>query len=271
MPHFSLHERGPRRPAGTATLALATLLSPAATALACPGLAHVDVYDRHEQRVLEMHAHRGQHYVIGQPGHEYAVRIRNCTGERILAVVSVDGVNVITGETASPDQSGYVLEPWGFVNIQGWRKDLERTAAFYFSERDDAYATQTDRPDDLGVIGVAVFRERERRQIHSLESGIPAAPAARRESSAAQAKAGRDAASEAADGLYALGTGHGRGEAAPAERVAFERASHRPGQRTVIRYDRYENLVARGVLPWPVGPAREPDPFPGTFGFVPDP
>ena len=221
--------------------------------------------------MLEIHPRRGRHYVVGQPGHEYAVRIRNCTAERILAVLSVDGVNVITGETASPDQSGYVLEPWGFVNIQGWRKDLERTAAFYFSEPHDAYATRTDRPDDLGVIGVAVFRERGRRQIYSRESGIPPAPAARQDSAAADARAGRKAAPEAADGLEALGTGHGRRESSPAERVAFERASRRPEQRTVIRYDRYENLVARGILTRPAGPAREPDPFPGTFGFVPDP
>ena len=165
MPLVPLPSRGHRNPASTAMLALAALLSVPATTLACPGLARVDVYDRHEQRVLEIHPHRGRHYVVGQPGHDYAVRIRNCTAQRILAVVSVDGVNVITGETASPDQSGYVLEPWDYANIQGWRKDLERTAAFYFSEPYDAYATRTGRPDDLGVIGVAVFRERERRQI----------------------------------------------------------------------------------------------------------
>ena len=55
----------------------------------------------------------GRNYIVGTPGHEYAVRIRNCTGGRVLVVTSVDGVNVISGETASPSQSGYVLEPWG--------------------------------------------------------------------------------------------------------------------------------------------------------------
>ena len=38
----------------------------------------------------------------------------------------------------------------------------------------------------------------------------------------------------------------------------------------VLRYDRYENLVAKGVLPGP-DRWREPDPFPGALGFVPDP
>jgi hypothetical protein len=68
-----------------------------------------------------------------------------------------------------------------------------------------------------------------------------------------------------------LGTGHGRSEYSPAERVQFERASRRPDDRIVIRYDRRENLVAMGVLPARACPWREPDPFPGSFGFVPDP
>ena len=105
--------------------------------------------------------HRGRQFVVGRPGNEYAIRIRNCSDRRVLAVVSVDGVNVVTGETAAPDQSGYVIEPYGYVTIEGWRKDLERTAAFYFTDPGDAYATRTGRPDDLGVIGVALFRERE--------------------------------------------------------------------------------------------------------------
>jgi hypothetical protein len=79
---------------------------------------------------------------------------------RVLAVVSVDGVNVITGEDADPDQSGYVIEPDATVDIQGWRKDFERTAAFYFTDVGDAYASRTGRPGNLGVIGIAAFRER---------------------------------------------------------------------------------------------------------------
>jgi hypothetical protein len=263
--------RRSRAPVAIASCALVATLGMPGAVLACRGLASVDLYDRNEQRALEVHPHRGRHYVVGQPGHEYAIRIRNCSAGRVLAVVSVDGVNVVTGETASPDQSGYVLEPGAYVNIQGWRKDLERTAAFYFSDPADAYASRTGRPDDLGVVGVALFEERERRQLFSRDSAGPAAPAARQESAASEAKADRNAASDAAEAMYALGTGHGRREYAPAERVAFERASRWPSQRVVIRYDRYENLVALGVIPRPDRPRREPDPFPAALGFVPDP
>jgi hypothetical protein len=188
----------------------------------------------------------------------------------VLAVVSVDGVNVVSGETASPDQAGYVIEPGGYVNIQGWRKDLDRTAAFYFADPGDAYASRTGRPDNLGVLGVALFREREHRRYYSNEdAALPTAPSAG--AAAKDADATRDRSEAGAPRTEAsLGTGHGRRELSPVERVEFERASDEPDQRVVIRYDRRESLVAMGVIPsarrW-----HDPDPFPATLGFVPDP
>ena len=248
---------------------LAALLPLALPAAASPPV-RVDIYDRSQQTALETFHHRGRNYVVGEPGNEYAIRIRNCSGRRVLAVVSVDGVNVITGETAAPDQSGYVIEPYGYVNIEGWRKDLDRTAAFYFSDPRDAYAARTGRPDDLGVIGVAVFNEQETMRLMQLPATSAEPPAASRPDASADMKAqGRAAESTAA--VPGLGTGHGRREWSPAQRVEFERARSRPDQRVVIRYDRRENLVAMGVLPRPVRPWREPDPFPGALGFVPDP
>ena len=228
----------------------ATLFVSAASACSSP-IARVDVYDRTEGRALETYPHRGRQFVVGRPGNEYAVRIRNCSDQRVLAVVSVDGVNVVTGERAAPDQSGYVIEPHGYVTIEGWRKDLERTAAFYFTDPGDSYAARTGRPNDVGVIGVALFREREHE------------PRAERQA----AKVANEADAAAAP---SLGTGHGRREWSPAQRVAFERASNHPDQRVAIRYERRENLVAMGVLPDTRRPWHEPDPFPGALGFVPD-
>ena len=53
-----------------------------------------------------------------------------------------------------------MLDPWGSVEITGWRKSLERTAAFYFTDLGDSYAARTGRPQNVGVIGVAVFQEK---------------------------------------------------------------------------------------------------------------
>lgn len=264
--------------AATAAI-LATAITPQAVSRA-DSLARVDIYDRSADMELPVYRHKGRRYVAGQPGNEYAIRIRNHTSGRLLAVVSVDGVNAVTGESASPDQSGYVLEPGGYVNIQGWRKDLNRTAAFYFSDPSDSYAARTGRPRDIGVIGVALFRERdfERPALLGRErrSAVPS-PQASTEADAAGGSRARNEARfpeySAAAPLPALGTGHGRGEYSPVEQVAFERAKTQPDELIAIRYERRETLVALGVLPeprirrWP----RQPDPFPGALGFVPDP
>src|SRR5262245_40016303 len=138
-------------------------------------LVKIEVYDRTSGQTLDQHRFRWQRYIAGEPGHEYAIRLRNRSAGRVLAVVSVDGVNVISGETASPDQSGYVIDAGESVEIQGWRKDLERTAAFYFTDVADAYAARTGRPENIGVIGVAAFRERPRIAVAEVDRS-PAEP-----------------------------------------------------------------------------------------------
>jgi len=216
-----------------------------ATLLACAPafaqrLADISVYDRSEGRWLQAYRHAGRAYVVGKPGHEYQVRVTNRLGEDLLAVVSVDGVNVITGETAHPSQSGYVVAPHGSVEIQGWRKNLSQTAAFYFTSLPDSYAARTGRPEEVGVIGIALFRRKTAAPI------ADARAPARAESS--------------------MGTGHGRREHSPALRVTFERATSAPAEMLALYYDSHANLVARGVIREPVPMA--PRPFPG---FVPDP
>ncbi len=128
-------------------------------------LVQVDVYNRTTGAPLPIYPSSNRNWIEGVPGHEYAVRIRNTTGARVLVVTSVDGVNVISGDTAAPSQSGYVLEPYGSVEIQGWRKSMSRTAAFYFTDLGDSYAARTGRPQNVGVIGVAVFQEKARPRI----------------------------------------------------------------------------------------------------------
>ena len=140
-------------------LAIAMTLN-AAPAAAIGDLGSVDLVARPSGRVLPVHPRDGRHWVVGTPGQEYGVRVCNTTGGRVLAVMSVDGVNVVSGDTASPAQSGYVLDPRECTDINGWRKNLSSTAAFYFTELPDAYAARTGRPENVGVVGVAFFRER---------------------------------------------------------------------------------------------------------------
>jgi hypothetical protein len=232
-------------------VAAATLLVSAA-AFAHGGLLDLSVYDRTEGRRLQVYWHEGRAWIAGRPGNEYQVALRSRQSQDVLAVVSVDGVNVITGQTADPSQSGYVLSPRGGLDVLGWRKSLSQTAAFYFTALPDSYAARTGRPDDVGVIGVALF-QRKVQPPQPLSQGAPAA-AARAESSA--------------DASAKLGTGHGRQEYSPAMHVTFERATSAPAEVITLYYDSHANLLARGIIRDPVRVAPVPRPFPG---FVPDP
>lgn len=67
---------------------------------------------------------------------------------------------MVSGETANWSQTGYVLGRYQSFDVKGWRKSMERTAAFFFTEHDNSYAARTERPDHVGVIGVAMFRKK---------------------------------------------------------------------------------------------------------------
>ena len=229
--------------------------------LAARSLVEIDVVDRDSGQWLPEYRHRGQDWIAGQPGNRYAVRLTNNSGERVLVVLSVDGVNAISGQTAHPSQAGYVLGPWQSTEVAGWRKSLDDIAQFVFTDLPDSYAARTGRPDNVGVIGIAVFRER---RIVPRPIPMPA-PVTGARNAAPAAEASR--ADSTAQGI---GTGHGQREWAPVSRTDFRRASTQPAQLSQLRYDDEAGLVAMGVLPRRHRPdVRGPQAFPG--GFVPDP
>lgn len=240
-------------------------------------LVDLAVIDRDSGQWLPEYLHRGQTWIPGAPGHRYAVRLTNVSSERVLVVLSVDGVNAVSGQTADPSQAGYVLAPWQSTEINGWRKSLDDVAQFVFTDLPDSYAARTGRPDNVGVIGIAVFRE-----THSIVDDEPGI--ARDESRgdmpgryAAKAAAPAAAESAAADSAYggiarqSIGTGHGEREWSPVGRTDFERASARPEQVTQLRYDDLDALAALGILSRPhrYWQQEQPDAFPA--GFVADP
>jgi hypothetical protein len=239
-------------------------------ALLCAGTVHahgrlvdLSVYDRTEGRRLPVYWHDGRAYIVGKPGNEYQVSVRNRLRKDVLTVVSVDGVNVISGETADPAQTGYVLSPAQGYDILGWRKSLSQTAAFYFTALADSYAARTGRPNNVGAIGVAVFRKKA-----PPVAIAPAPSIARREANADAASAPRAQEQESR-----LGTGHGRREMSLAHQVAFERASSAPAETITLYYDSYRNLVAQGVIRESLPRiAPLPQPFPGAgVRFAADP
>ena len=260
----------------TLLIFLATLMTSACGPLSARPLVDVTVVDRDTGATLPRYPHRGDTWVAGTPGNRYGVRLTNTTGQRVLVVLSVDGINAVTGETANPSQGGYVLEPWESAEISGWRKSMDDIAQFVFTDLGDSYAARTGRPRNVGVIGVAVFEESRPRHYHA-----PMPPIARsgdyerKEAKAAAPTAGamNESAADSSAQPQSMGTGHGQREWSPVGQTTFLRASRSPAQVTQLRYDDAYRLVAMGVLPRQA-PYRYPsDDRPRAFpnGFVADP
>jgi hypothetical protein len=258
-------------------LTVALLSASACGPLSARPLVDLSVVDRDSGQWLPEYSHRGQRWVAGTPGHRYAVRLTNTSSERVLVVLSVDGVNAVSGETADPSQSGYVLAPWQSTEINGWRKSLDDVAQFVFTDLGDSYAARTGRPDNVGVIGIAVFRE-----ARPIAYAPPAPPVVMRDerrsvaqgAAKAAAPAAEAAASDSAYGAVArqsIGTGHGEREWSPVGRTDFQRASTRPAQVMQLRYDDVDTLASLGILPRPERGWRQGQPEAFPVGFVPDP
>jgi hypothetical protein len=262
----------------TALLQLAALTSLAGLHASCaavlpPPLLDMQLVDRDSGALLTQYPSRGRRFSPGAPGARYAIRLSNRSGERVLVVLSVDGVNAITGDTAAWTQSGYVLSPGESCDITGWRKNDERIAAFEFTSLGDSYAARTGRPANVGVIGAAVFRETPpvvyESQIAPPVAAMPVAPAPLSRLNGAAADAAPAARAESERTARArLGTGHGASEWSPIQHTAFQRRTSQPEQLLEIRYDSQANLMAAGIMPRPL--AGLPSAFPNGR-YVPDP
>ncbi len=253
---------------------------------------------------LETYFHGGSMFVAGAIGQRYNIRVTNHTGERVEAVVTVDGRDVVSGELGNfKKQRGYVIAPFDSVVIEGYRQSLSQVASFRFSDISSSYSARRGTPQHVGVVGVAVFKEKPRpkprpRPITRRPYYEPYAGAAderqaggatrsksaaskRAPSSTAEAAPNRDAA---IGGSFAppprtnnIGTEYGETRYSSVREVEFKRRrGKRPDSILTLYYDTRDGLRNRGV---PVDPpfhhhhfTPEPEPFPvSDRRFAPPP
>ncbi len=102
-----------------------------------------------------------KNYVVGEAGTRYTILLRNRSPFRFEVVLSVDGLDVLDGKDASLAKRGYVLDPRGELEVDGFRQSMDQVAAFRFGTVSSSYANQKHgETRNVGVIGVAVFHER---------------------------------------------------------------------------------------------------------------
>jgi hypothetical protein len=118
-------------------------------------------------RSVAEHRHDNNTFVEAREGTEYSLRIKNNSWQRVLAVISVDGINAISGQPASGEdrQNGYIIEAHRSIEVKGYRIDHQNVAAFRFADGKLSYAATTadtgpNPGKNNGVIGVRFYPER---------------------------------------------------------------------------------------------------------------
>jgi hypothetical protein len=204
------------------------------------------------------HAH--QSYVMGSLGARYTLRVVNRSGQRVEAVVSVDGRDVLDGRAADMRKRGYLVPAWGSVEIDGWRLSQRQVAAFRFASVRDSYAARMGNARNVGVIGVAVFPERyvpppppvyvpwDRERSSGAPAREESTEAQSAPSASADARGGAARRAPSPSARPGLGTEFGERVHSEVREVTFVRAhASRPAAMLGVRYDDREGLYAAGV------------------------
>jgi hypothetical protein len=187
--------------------------------------------------------HITKQYLEAMRDENYGIIIHNMTPERIGVVIAVDGRNIISGKRSDlkNTEAMYIVNSYEYGEYDGWRTANDRVHKFYFTDTADSYAVRTFGDSSaMGVIAVAVYREKGQPQLRYEQEKRdyrPAAPSAER---SARGKAGV-ACDESA------GTGFGDEHYSPTIRVAFE-PEGTPIQKTLIKYEWREVLCRKGIL-----------------------
>ncbi len=216
---------------------------------------------------------KGDSYTINVCGNRYSKHMYRDTN-RTLFVVSVDGLNVISGEPAAYKQTGYVVPTNSCNKIKGWRKNMNEEALFFLTSLENSYSNKTNNDtSNVGVIGIAMFNEYQEpsKPIISYENEHKLNGMAGASKSAESGLA--SPSSKPMDEMVArksetIGTGHGERVTSQATSTDFKRASEKPYKVISFYYDTYENLLEKGIIRKKY---QGPQAFPTETKFAPDP
>jgi hypothetical protein len=179
---------------------------------------------------LERHVSRGRTYVEALPGREYSIRLRNHTDLRTAFALSVDGLNTIDAKTTSArTASKWILDPWQEITIDGWQTSASKARRFFFTTEESSYGAWLGKTTNLGVIAVAVFREKRMKAQAPSRGAMEAEPRSM----------------DLSDDSAATGIGEEVGH--DVVRVPFD-AESAPAAMLEVRYEYRDALVRLGVL-----------------------
>ena len=104
----------------------------------------------------------GTDWVEARNGTKYEIEVRNDSYNRILSVVSVDGINIINGKHEDPlSAPGYILHSHNNIKIPGWKISSDDVKEFYFTPQGQSYSAKLGADlSNTGVIAAAIYKEK---------------------------------------------------------------------------------------------------------------
>lgn len=117
---------------------------------------------------VDQYEHNDCTFIEAREGTEYSISVRNNSYKRKLAIVTVDGLNVITGEPQGNDnKNGYVINAHDVLEIKGFRQDMNSVGTFKFCKKGASYCNEKGLKGNNGVIGVRVYDEKSAAFLYS--------------------------------------------------------------------------------------------------------
>lgn len=109
----------------------------------------------------KQYSHQGQTFIESKDGSEYVIEIKNNIWSRVMAICSVDGLNIIDGKSAHIDGPGYIIDEYSSNKYDGFRISDDKIAKFIFSKKQQSYAASKNdgSEQNVGVIGIKIFDE----------------------------------------------------------------------------------------------------------------
>ena len=177
-------------------------------------------------------------YVIAKPDERFRVRIYNPYNRRIGVVVAVDGRNIISGKKShlQSHERMYLLNPYQTQEFNGWRTGKHQVNRFYFTDKDNSYASHRGDESAMGVIAVAVFHEKPKKIRKPRPHHDPF-----------YGNNGFRPFNKSHSPRRGPGTGIGEGEWSPSNEVLFA-AKKRPSQKILIKYEWRKSLCRKGIV-----------------------
>jgi len=125
----------------------------------------------HDGKALLRFNHNGRTYIVCPDSGDFEVDVtwpvfRDGGGRREVCI-SVDGLSVMDGKTASISTRGYIVTDTK-LRLPGWRLDGGSVAKFEFKTVSDSYVASKGAASNAGCVGVVVFAEK-RAQHYSVD------------------------------------------------------------------------------------------------------